>query len=199
MSPKIRVFVKATRSFIGDTFFGSGAERTPIFTGTDVIPMMLLRMCLQLSRRVISMVTRLPSDRVHLSTRMRLPMEMVLVNMFLQRRVLPKRLHAGRKVRAAKLLPAFMCLVVSAKPSRRQEAFRTASPVAHVIADIGVRAFDVVREVGLAEEVLITRWMGTLERAGVCVRSYVLLESCRTVECFAAVRVGAETGLASGG
>ena len=60
-----------------------------------------------------------------------------------------------------------MCSFVSSKSCTCSEALAATIPIAYVVPDIGVRALDVVFEVGVAEEVFRTAFERTLERSRV--------------------------------
>ena len=58
----------------------------------------------------------LPCCRINMWAWKRLLVQMHRHDMFLERRVLPKRLIAGRILRAAKLVPPIMCSQMSPEP-----------------------------------------------------------------------------------
>lgn len=132
---------------------------------------MLLFVCLELRYRVVPVLTFLSSRVVDLVTGMRLPVEVILVNVILQSSVLSEGLRTRWEASASKLLSSLVCLLVSAQACRGEKALVTTLPLTRVVADTGVSAFNVVCKVGLAEEVLFTRTVRTSEGPLVGVRA----------------------------
>lgn len=76
-------------------------------------------------------------------------------DMLLQSSVLSERLPTACE-RTSKFLSAFMGSMMPPESCRSNEAFPTTFPLAHIVADVGVRRSDMVIQVRLAEEVFGT-------------------------------------------
>lgn len=110
---------------------------------------------------------------VELRARIRLLQHVHGGDVFLQRGVLAEGGGAGRVQGAAVLVAAVVRGMVAAQPGGRQELLAAACAVADEVADGGVCAFHVVREVRFAQEGLAAADVLAVEGALVCVRAEV--------------------------
>jgi hypothetical protein len=135
----------------------------------------------QMGRRLESSAAWQVGEAVELVTNERLLVQMDELDVSVERVLLAERLIA-RRVADAKVfgLCHLMRLLVLFQALSRVEALVAVGPVADVVSDIVVLGLDVVLQVALTEEGLVTALLGTGKRTVVGVRTFVLLKSHRT-------------------
>ena len=79
-----------------------------------MLSMLFPFMCLELGQRVITTITLYPSVYIELITRIRPPMEMLLIYVFLESGMFSEILGTRWETCATELFSSLMCLLVSA-------------------------------------------------------------------------------------
>jgi len=125
----------------------------------------------KLPSRFEPMRARHASCWIYLRAWIRLLVQMRRSDMFLQCRVLPKRLIAGWVLGATILFPPLMGGLMSSQPRRCQELLSASFPFTRVVSYVCVSAFDMVVEMRLPEKVLVTAFEFAFEGPFICMRS----------------------------
>ena len=162
-----------TQAWIDGIHFG-GAEFTPEAVAT----VLAILVSNKVGRRLEASIAWQASETVDLVTGKGLLVQMHELDVSVESVLLAEGLVAGREAGAGEFgLGVLVRLLVLFQALGCMEAFVTVWPVTDIVSNIIVFGFDVVLQVALTEESLVTALLRTSKGAIVGVRAFVFLET----------------------